>query len=508
MSSPASSEKTSLTRVASASAWPEGCRYYDPGTINPERVQHLLTKETEYTNHILPWNISRLDMKDGHCRTQDTAYEAKGAQRLISEPVPNGTTTVLYVRQKRMLYHSRTTSAIGLDAPSWLGLLERFEVIPSFLEVLHDNNGASSCYVTGDTVNPPKSGAITANAFHVAYKIGGWGDHEVAMYARHHLKNGSNFVLVMGLVTGCIDKMKSLFERAPDATVFHAVFELLSAEQYVIERMRWSWDFDTQELEAKTGFSTFQIPGVEPLEANQLGFNKDGYVTLDGLRDVGWGSAIFGATCRSMMPHLQRYAEVCNAHHTTQMPTQTFDDLRDALAQKIEIASSQYAQIQQLRLRVSVQLDVTRTLVTQRDMQLNIEIATAAKRDSELMRRIAWVTMIFLPATFVATFFSMVFFHVGDESTVHMVIDPKIWLYPLVTVPLTLCMAMSYLAWSMGWSFVPKLHQGVNPRNMSGDVAVSKARAAFVARQALDERFPAGRQNPDEYPNRYGWFAQ
>jgi hypothetical protein len=47
------------------------------------------------------------------------------------------------------------------------------------------------------------------------------------------------------------------------------------------------------------------------------------------------------------------------------------------------------------------------------------------------------VAMIFLPATFVAIHFSMVFFHVGDECPVRLMVGHHIWLYPAVAVPLT-----------------------------------------------------------------------
>ncbi|KAI9800018.1 MAG: hypothetical protein M1833_003547 [Piccolia ochrophora] len=50
-------------------------------------------------------------------------------------------------------------------------------------------------------------------------------------------------------------------------------------------------------------------------------------------------------------------------------------------------------------------------------------IAVETKRDSSAMKTIAAVTMVFLPATFVATFFSMVFFHVGSETTTNFTVN-------------------------------------------------------------------------------------
>ncbi|KAF1965227.1 hypothetical protein BU23DRAFT_440687, partial [Bimuria novae-zelandiae CBS 107.79] len=74
----------------------------------------------------------------------------------------------------------------------------------------------------------------------------------------------------------------------------------------------------------------------------------------------------------------------------------------------------------------------------------SIDIAQATQQDSEIMRGIAAITMIFLLAIFVATFFSMVFFHVGDEVSVHLLVDSWVWLFPVVTVPITVFIASWY----------------------------------------------------------------
>ena len=101
-----------------------------------------------------------------------------------------------------------------------------------------------------------------------------------------------------------------------------------------------------------------------------------------------------------------------------------------------------------------------RHLLLELDIKGNVSVlcnqelrpAESTKRDNELMRGITAVTMVFLPAKFVATFFSMVFFHVVDESRVRLTVDRNIWLYPVVTVPLTMFMGAWTFAWSLAWS--------------------------------------------------------
>ncbi|KAI0117916.1 hypothetical protein GGR51DRAFT_500541 [Nemania sp. FL0031] len=65
----------------------------------------------------------------------------------------------------------------------------------------------------------------------------------------------------------------------------------------------------------------------------------------------------------------------------------------------------------------------------------NLAIARDNMNDGKQMKSIALVTMIFLPATFVATFFSMTLIELGPSY---------VWLYPSVTIPLTVIVLSAY----------------------------------------------------------------
>lgn len=86
--------------------------------------------------------------------------------------------------------------------------------------------------------------------------------------------------------------------------------------------------------------------------------------------------------------------------------------------------------------------------MAQLDTQVNIAVAEATQRGSELMRGIAAVAMIFLPATFVATFFSMIFFHSYYKQQLKLAIDGRMWWYPAVALPLTAGLTAWYFAWA------------------------------------------------------------
>lgn len=53
------------------------------------------------------------------------------------------------------------------------------------------------------------------------------------------------------------------------------------------------------------------------------------------------------------------------------------------------------------------------------------------------MRIIAWVTLLFLPGTFTATFFSSTFFDFLPDDNNPQIVSWWVWLYCLVTVLIT-----------------------------------------------------------------------
>lgn len=61
------------------------------------------------------------------------------------------------------------------------------------------------------------------------------------------------------------------------------------------------------------------------------------------------------------------------------------------------------------------------------------------------MKTIAALTMLFLPATFVATVFGMAFFDYSDRG---LVIPGQFWIYVVVTVPTTLFLFVIWWAWN------------------------------------------------------------
>lgn len=94
------------------------------------------------------------------------------------------------------------------------------------------------------------------------------------------------------------------------------------------------------------------------------------------------------------------------------------------------------------------------TLATQlASTQANMQLALSAKKDGGQMKSIAILTMIFLPATFFAAFFSMSFFKWGPQEEEN--VSSQIWIYAVVTLVSTAITLGVYSWWS--WRQARKL---------------------------------------------------
>lgn len=465
--------------------WPTGCRYYDPLTMDAVQISTLLTEDTMYADSGGHWHLEYLFVSEDQVYRHQTAMGDSHDEGIFSQQVAEAPMVIIYVRQTRKYLSHDTASSLWVDKPTWMALLNRTEVLPSFVELLHSNNG-ETLQVSQPGFNLKEGSDVSSasdmqepEVFHVGYKLSTWQFNEAAVYARRDLTTGRSFVLVLGTPSSVdLSRLERLLQSSPTANIFHIVHAVHATNYNLVEQTRWEADYRVQDLEDQTGIGTLSHPNVGPIKLEQLEFNRDLKFTEVMLRDIAWGSTRLLLDLKSMQSHLTRYEKATENSSICRMSVPVLRNLQSACEMKLELAQRQYEQIHELRARVIVQLEVATALMAQRDTQLNIEIAQAtrhdtelnveiakaAKRDSELMRGIAVVTMIFLPATFVATFFSVVFFHVGSERSVDLTVDQNIWWYPTVTLPLTLAIATWYVPWSMKWSWTAVLNPSLERR--------------------------------------------
>jgi Mg2+ and Co2+ transporter CorA len=85
--------------------------------------------------------------------------------------------------------------------------------------------------------------------------------------------------------------------------------------------------------------------------------------------------------------------------------------------------------------------------------EFTASIAIESKRDSTAMKAIAFLTTLFLPGAFVATFFSMTMFDwAPSNDSQSPKVSKYIWLYWVITIPLTLLVMISLLFWAR-WEY-------------------------------------------------------
>lgn len=88
------------------------------------------------------------------------------------------------------------------------------------------------------------------------------------------------------------------------------------------------------------------------------------------------------------------------------------------------------------------------SLITQNEARYSAAIAVDSRRDSTSMKTIAVLTTLFLPGTFVATFFGMTMFDWSPDTGATPRMSSYMWLYWAVTIPLTLLVMVLWLFWA------------------------------------------------------------
>lgn len=110
--------------------------------------------------------------------------------------------------------------------------------------------------------------------------------------------------------------------------------------------------------------------------------------------------------------------------------------------------------------RLHIQRQALYNIMAQKESKLNLEIASqqrrlahATKRDGTAMKTLSLLGAVFLPGTFMASVFSMTFFdfNVGpnygdpsDSSGEGAQVSNQLWIYFVVTIPLTLTIVLSW----------------------------------------------------------------
>jgi hypothetical protein len=108
--------------------------------------------------------------------------------------------------------------------------------------------------------------------------------------------------------------------------------------------------------------------------------------------------------------------------------------------------------------RLTIQRAALYNIIAQKESKLNLEmagqqrrLAHSSKRDSNSMKTLSLLGAIFLPATYLASVFSMTFFNFqngsGSGDNDGPVVAPSLWIYFVITIPLTLLIVCIWRIW-------------------------------------------------------------
>ncbi|AEO53672.1 hypothetical protein MYCTH_2295331 [Thermothelomyces thermophilus ATCC 42464] len=90
--------------------------------------------------------------------------------------------------------------------------------------------------------------------------------------------------------------------------------------------------------------------------------------------------------------------------------------------------------------------------------EINLAFNNIARQDNSVMKSIALLTMVFLPATFISAIFSTTFFSFGEENKTWEVSD-KLWIYWATTIPATIVTVVLWQVWLVYGDVIAKFSQ-------------------------------------------------
>ncbi|KAM0343158.1 hypothetical protein ACHAPU_008907 [Fusarium lateritium] len=201
-----------------------------------------------------------------------------------------------------------------------------------------------------------------------------------------------------------------------------------------------------QQIEARTGYSDFKTERKKPA-AGELG----------SLSAQMSGFAVRLASTERKDKTLQKLLEFVQyqlspGHGTTPEADELMKSHVGVLQKRLVM---QAMDREYLLKRIQIQIDVLNNLISENYSLSNYIISISTLRDAASMKTLAFVTMFFLPGSFISALFSTDLFDwdstegkgIGIEPT------PQFRLYWAITIPLTLVTFILYFMWAEFSSF-------------------------------------------------------
>ncbi|CAK7268623.1 hypothetical protein SEPCBS57363_003187 [Sporothrix epigloea] len=155
-----------------------------------------------------------------------------------------------------------------------------------------------------------------------------------------------------------------------------------------------------------------------------------------------------------------------NANHTDPAAELILDKVHRSMTSRHDFFRQKLKGIRHYAHTTVARLDIQRgalyNIIAQKESKLNLEmaqhqrlLALASKRDNQSMKALSVVGAVFLPATYLASLFSMTFFNFQTGANGGNSIDdggtptvaPTLWVYFAITIPLTVVVLVALFWW-------------------------------------------------------------
>lgn len=202
-------------------------------------------------------------------------------------------------------------------------------------------------------------------------------------------------------------RLHRLLNARPHAHLFHVVYALNTLLCSELQLGRGAFQIGAVSIERQIDVAVESTYGRLVTPKKLPGSISHGAHLIAGavhMHIQRWSRA--AATFQAFKEHMRIYLEL---GEDTGMSAENFQCLYEATCSTLSQMEAQCAAMKCQLAGIEADIGIQRSLMAERDTRLNISIAQAAVRYSKLVRRIAFVTMVFLPGIFIATFLNMVF---------------------------------------------------------------------------------------------------
>ncbi|EPS45485.1 hypothetical protein H072_512 [Dactylellina haptotyla CBS 200.50] len=331
---------------------------------------------------------------------------------------------------------------LQLSSDIFHSILELIGVPATYVRLFDDNNGVTTNYVSRDSTGAPKT-------LYLFVKLPQTSILESAIFLRYDYKTRTTKCIVIGSHTDeILDILPGVLRSgsSDDATAIPMLILSTLTEIYssLLDRNSSSLDRSLVRIELGSGITTHFNVGISktsPEEyrdvmkiVHQLAVEFAQFEFYLGFQ-IKW--------IKALKEHWGEFKVLLqlstSAQNTAGQPIKggnaqpLIEMSLDILTEK---AYNRLQQFKSLHSRLQIQERVLNSFITATDAFTTISLAHDAKANSDSMKTIAIVTILFLPGAYVSSIFGMSFFDVSDDKR-SIYATKDWWIFIAVTIPLT-----------------------------------------------------------------------